>query len=92
MRAGLLFELIFSFSEIFFRAQGNTETADYLRKVLIVKQGGGDVDAHLAKVADILLTDAPIDFGGLIDRINAEADELLARPDPSAPPDDQPVS
>ncbi len=85
MRAGLLFELIFSFSEIFFRAQGNTETADYLRKVLVVKQAGGSVDAHLAKVADILLADGPVDIGGLIDRINSEVDELLA------PPDDQPV-
>ena len=79
MRAGLLFELILAFSETYFRAQGNIESADYLRKVLAVKTAGGNIDAHLQKVSELLLADAPIDLEGLIDRINSEADELLGR-------------
>ncbi len=85
MRASLLFELILAFSETFFRAQGNTETADYMRKVLTLKQAGASVDAHLQKVADILLADGPIDIGGLIDRINSEVDKLTDPAEAPAP-------
>ncbi len=81
MKAGLLFELLLAFSQVFFRAQGNAETANYLKNVLAVKTAGGNIDAHLQKVAELLLSDAPVDIEGLIDRINSEVDALV----PQAP-------
>ncbi len=81
MPKSLLFELILVFSQTFLRAQGNDETAAYLQKVLALKAAGGNIDAHMQKVADILLADDPVDLEGLIDRINSEVDELLGRGD-----------
>ncbi len=99
MRSALIIDFLLGIALQFFRGSEDADAARYVERAIALKAAGGNVDAHLQKVADYLgaAEGTAVDFAALISRIDGEVDELLARgsggeevPGPSPPPDDQP--
>lgn len=80
MNISLLLDLILGFGVSFFDAQGRSEVSDTLKKLQMAKDAGANVEAHMQRIADALLTDVPLDWESLAAEINSEVDEFLARP------------
>ncbi len=79
MRKTVLIDFLLGFALNFFQARKDTKAVKYVQKVIVLKQANQDVDDHMRGLADYLLGDGELDFKGLVDRVNAEVDELLAR-------------
>jgi len=79
MRSALIIDFVLGFSRAFFVERDNDSAISYIDRLVALKAAGSKIDAHMQVVADALLADTEIDFDHLIDRIDAEVDELLSR-------------
>lgn len=68
------------------RNQGDNEIADAIDRLLLARQAGMNIDAHMQRVADKLNADEPMPWPDITQRIIAETDEFLSRgPDGQLP-------
>ncbi len=79
LRSSVIIDLFLGFALSWYKAKKDTKMVAYINKIIAVKEAGGDVDDHMAKVAEFLKGDKKPDYKDLIDRINAEVDELHRR-------------
>lgn len=62
-----------------FTLQGEPRAAQTFTKTADLIDAGADVDEHMARVAEVLNSDGPIDWDDVEARIRTSHEELMAR-------------